>query len=102
MVTASKRFVKRSRITPEISFASACTSAGASALRAFAWIVFHWRCRCEYSRSSFRCVSSSPAVRTITPPEPSLTTSLAIARRRERSPRWSILRLTPTWSESGM
>ena len=81
---------------PLVSFASSCTRAGASAASTAAWTFSH-EPRSELSsclKAFF--VSSSPTVRTMTPPGFLASMSLAIFRSRERSSRSSIFRLTPT------
>jgi hypothetical protein len=87
---------------PEVSFASRCTGAGARPRAAFFWMFFQVLISERISRSNVSRVSSSPTVRTMTPPDFSGRISRARARRRARSSLSSILRDTPTWSDPGM
>ena len=64
--------------------------------------VFHWPMSVVSSRSRVSWVTSSPTVRTMTPPEFFGSTASTWARSRFRTSRSPIFRLTPTRSANGM
>jgi hypothetical protein len=68
----------------------------------FFLIRFHCAISVSSSRSNVSWVTSSPTVRTITPPESLGSTFCTCSRSRWRSARSPILRLTPTREANGM
>jgi hypothetical protein len=87
---------------PRVRLVSRWTTAGARTKVAFFLIFFQILSRDCSSRLKCSSVSSSPTVRTITPPESSGRMLDTICRSRARSSRDSIFRLTPTRLAEGM
>ena len=88
---------------PRVSEVSRWSNLGALPTNFVFLLIFcHWPMSVSSSRVNVSCVTSSPTVRTITPPESLGSTFCTCSRRRWRSARSPILRLTPTRDANGM